>query len=127
MTSDITDDEGTLSVALYEVESVRDDIKRLEGERKVNVTQFTQEIFRRIRCFHGGIVVLVKRDAVCCRQFILLAIGLKIGFLDDAEPIILMAVIAETDGSTVGIGINFPDGQISRYNKVWHRCRSICC
>ena len=82
-----SDDEGTLSVAFFEVEGIRDDVKRLEGKREVNVTQLTQEVFGRIRSFHGGIVVLVKRDAVGCCQFILLAVGLKIGFLDDAEPI----------------------------------------
>ena len=110
---DIADDEGSLAVAFLEVESLWRGIERLEGKREVCIAQVTHEVFGGIRCFHGGKVVLVKLDSVGCCHFILLAVGLKVGILDDAEPIFLMTIIAETDGGAVGICFNFSNGQLS--------------
>ena len=100
---DVADDEGTLSVTFLKVEGVGNGIERFEGKREVFVAQVAHEVFGGIRSFHGGIIGLIKRNPVGCRQFVLLAVRLKIGILDDAEPIFLMTIIAETDSGSVGI------------------------
>ena len=80
---DVADDEGTLSVTFLKVEGVGNGIERFEGKREVFVAQVAHEVFGGIRSFHGGIIGLIKRNPVGCRQFVLLAVRLKIGILDD--------------------------------------------
>ena len=100
-----------MNVALYEIEGSGSGVERLEGEREVCVANVAQKLVSRFGSFYLGIVVLIEFDTIGCRQLIFLTISLKIGVFGNAEPIILMAITAETDSSASGIGINFLDNQ----------------